>query len=121
MFTAIWLGGPALVGGLLGIGTRFSWRRVRLLMVAGLVLVLGFVLVVYLRSPIDYAHDRNGCSDCGEYLGRWWEPGLVVFLAVVGYILWNLGVVSGVMLRTGARLLASRHRQRVADSSMHSG
>jgi hypothetical protein len=121
MSTVIWLGGPALVGGLLGVGARFSWRRVVLLMAAGLVLALGFVLVVYLRSPIDYSHDPNGCSDCGEYLSRWWEPALVVFVALVGYIFWSLGVIFGLVVRTGARLLASRHRRRVASSSTHPG
>src|SRR6266851_7632128 len=95
MFTAIWLGGPALAGGLLAAGTG----RVRRLMVIGLVLALGLVLVVYLRSPIDYAHDRNGCSDCGEYLGRWWEPTVVGFFAVVGYVAWVVGLIVGAVAR----------------------
>jgi hypothetical protein len=89
-------------------------------MVAGLVLALALVFVVYLRSPLDYAHDRSGCSDCGEYLGRWWEPALVVFIAAVGYLCWIIGVTIGVMIRAGASRVASRHRRRVASSATRS-
>lgn len=121
MFTAIWLGGPALVGGLSAMLAGFRWRRVRLLIAVGLVLALGLVLVVYLRAPIDYAHDRSGCSDCVEYLGRWWEPALVVFIAVVGYVFWSLGIAVGLLLRTSAGLLANRSKQRASGGSTHLG
>lgn len=100
MFTVVWFGGPALAGMLLALVARFSWRRAYIPLVLGVVLAVVFVLVVYLRAPVDYAHDRSGCSDCGEYLGRWWEPGLVVFVVFVAYVCWSLGVFGGLVLRT---------------------
>jgi uncharacterized membrane protein len=108
MFTAIWLGGPAVAGALLAFGTRVGWKRAWILFVLGVVLALGLVIVVYLRAPIDYAHDRSGCSDCGEYLGRWWEPDLVVFVVLVGYVFWSLGVLVGLALTTSFALARSR-------------
>jgi hypothetical protein len=51
--------------------TRIARNRLNGL---GLALALGLFVLIYLRSPSTYEETR-GCSDCGEYLGRWWNPG----------------------------------------------
>src|SRR5207247_786132 len=62
---------------------------------AGLVLAGAFVLVVYVRAPA--AHAPHGCSDCGLYLGRWWEPGVVLVVAVFGLAGWLAGSATGAL------------------------
>ena len=64
---------------------------------AGLVLAAVFVFVVYLRSPT--AHAPRGCSDCGLYLGRWWEPGVILVVVVFGLAGWLGGVGVGATAR----------------------
>jgi hypothetical protein len=100
MFFLVWLGGPFLFGAL--IGSLVLRRRVRRyhLLGLGLLLALAFVAYAYLSAPVDIQHDPNGCSDCEQSLGRWWEPGWVVVLAAVGYVAWVVGLGTGVFLRT---------------------
>jgi hypothetical protein len=64
---------------------------------AGLLLAAAFVLVVYFRAPP--AQARRGCSDCGLYLGRWWEPGVVLVVAIVGVAGWVAGAGTGALAR----------------------
>ena len=56
-----------------------------------------FVFVVYLRSPT--AHAPHGCSDCGLYLGRWWEPGVIIVVVVFGLGGWLGGAAVGATAR----------------------
>ena len=58
-------------------------------------LVVALFAYAYLRAPVDVIHDRSGCSDCGEYFGRWWEPGLVMFLGAAGFLAWVVGMAAG--------------------------
>ena len=69
----------------------------RLAAVAGAGLVLAAVFVVYLRSPT--AHAPRGCSDCGLYLGRWWEPGVILVVVVFGLAGWLGGAGVGAIAR----------------------
>ncbi|HEV2590697.1 MAG TPA: hypothetical protein VGU02_02270 [Gaiellaceae bacterium] len=73
-------------------------RRWRLVIAAGLVPVAALFAWAYLGAPHQY-DPAEGCSDCGEYLGRWWEPDLVAFFAICGYTAWLAGVGAGRLLR----------------------
>ena len=77
-------------------------RRLAAVAASGAVLAAVFVLVAYLRAP--RAHAPHGCSDCGLYLGRWWEPGVVLVVAVFGLGGWIGGAAVGALAR---RLLRS--------------
>jgi hypothetical protein len=64
----------------------------------GVALVLAYVVTVYLRSP--RSAEEAQCSDCGHYLGRWWEPWLVGMFAIFGLVLWMLGAMTGRSIRS---------------------
>ena len=68
----------------------------RLAAVAGAGLALAAVFVVY-RSPT--AHAPHGCSDCGLYLGRWWEPAVILVVVVFGLVGWLGGAGVGATAR----------------------
>jgi hypothetical protein len=91
-FAVAWIGGPFVIGLAATALIRVHWpRNGPWMAVAGLVLAIGFVVLAYYQSPPSSA-PYNGCSDCGNYLGHFWEPQFTVFLAVIGYGLWLLGV-----------------------------
>jgi hypothetical protein len=92
------LGAPFLVAVLLGTALARDWVRTIVLMGVGLLVGLAFVLYFYYSAPVDYQHDLNGCSDCAEYLGRWWEPGFAFFLVGIGYLSWLVGIGVGALL-----------------------
>src|SRR5438270_11777928 len=106
MFVLVWLGGPFLLGAVLGaVFARARWRVFALIALGAL---LGVLLLVYayLSAPPNYSQS-NGCSDCEEYLGRWWEPVFVFYLAAIGYVLYLLGFGVGalaLLLVYGGRL-----------------
>jgi hypothetical protein len=62
----------------------------------GLALAVGFVVFLYFASP---ESRPQSCHDCGEYLGRWWQPDLALALVFVGFVAWCGGVWTGVRLR----------------------
>ena len=107
MVLLVAFGTPFLVGVLLGAISK-GHARFYVLPLLGLLLAFAFVLYAYLQAPADYSQS-NGCSDCEEYLGRWWEPLLVIFFAVGGYVSYLIGV--GVALLTRA-LIKSLSRTR---------
>ncbi len=72
-------------------------RRLAAIAVSGLVLAAIFILAVYLRAPT--AHAPHGCSDCGLYLGRWWEPGVIVVVDIFGLVGWVAGTGIGAAAR----------------------
>ena len=110
MVVAIWLAGPAAAM-LLTILTRVRWERAYLLFVAGVVVALAFVVVVYLQAPPDYQHSQ-GDEDGEMFLGRWWEPQFIAFLAIIGYVLWGAGVVVGLLARGAVDLVRHGARDR---------
>lgn len=76
------------------------------LLLLGLVLGLAFLVTAYVTaSPRD---QRPACHDCSVYLGRWWEPGLVVFVIGIGLTAWVLGVVVGSAIQALLRRRAAR-------------
>jgi hypothetical protein len=96
--------GIALFGGIAGsiafvlalaVGT--SWRRSTGLVLLGLSLSVAWLLFAYSQAtPED---EPPNCSDCGIYLGRWWEPGFVLFILGTNLIAWTIGVLLGSSLR----------------------
>src|SRR5438876_1782631 len=74
MVVLVWLGSPFALATVLGAAWPRSWPRWFPLLGLGVVLAFGFVLYAYFSAPPDFAHDRRGCSDRGQSLGRWWEP-----------------------------------------------
>ncbi len=105
MFALIVLAAPWLFGAVLGaLFGRSGWRLLALVVLG---VLLGFCLLLwaYLVAPPNYSQS-NGCSDCEEYLGRWWEPNFVLVLAVLGNAAYLVGV--GIGAAVGAILRAAR-------------
>lgn len=95
-FEVVWTGGPFVAGLLATALMRVRWpKNGPWMALTGLVLAVGFVVLAYYQSPPSGA-PYNGCSDCGNFLGRFWEPQFVLFLAVIGYCVWLLGVGAGI-------------------------
>jgi hypothetical protein len=69
-----------------------STRRVAL---AGFLLAVAWLVAGYLASPTEPGH----CSDCREFLGRWWEPELAVFVEGLAFAGWLAGVGLGAAIR----------------------
>jgi hypothetical protein len=106
MWVLAWLGSPFIVGALVGAAVaRGRWTTAAAAGL-GVGLAFGVVLWAYYSAPPSSA-PYNGCSDCGNYLGRWWEPNFVMFLLVVGYFFWVLGIGAG----AGVRSLVRRARE----------
>jgi hypothetical protein len=80
---------PFPVAGILAWLLASSRARVAALRGAGAVLAIGVFVVSYLGSPS--GGPSEGCSDCGLYWGRWWEPWLVAEFILFGLIAWQLG------------------------------
>jgi hypothetical protein len=90
---------------LLGIALGGTWRRTAALLLLGFGLGLALLVVAYFTAtPSD---QRQDCSDCYVYLGRWWEPGFAVFVIGLALIPWMLGVFLGSSIR------ASSHRRAI--------
>lgn len=96
LFLAIVLA-PAAVASASAFVLARTVRRLTAVAGSGLVLAAVFVLVVYLRAPT--AHAPHGCSDCGLYLGRWWEPGVIVVVVSFGLGGWVAGTTVGATAR----------------------
>jgi hypothetical protein len=101
--TLVWLGGPFLfglvLGALLGRGPRSLAGLVALGALVGFLLVL----LAYLQAPRIY----DGCSDCEQYLGRWWEPVFVGFIVAVGFVTYLVGIGVGALGRAVVGLARS--------------
>jgi hypothetical protein len=110
VYVLVWLGGPFLLGILLSAAFARGWRWLCALLALGLLIGFFFVLAVYMNAPPDFEHS-NGCSDCGMYWGRYWEPVFVIYLTVIGCLLYLLGIAVGAL---GRALLKYARRQRLA-------
>jgi hypothetical protein len=89
---------PFLLGAVLGVVFGRGRWRFGALVALGVLLGFLFVLSAYLAAPPS-SSPSDGCSDCGEYLGRWWEPGLVVSVGVFGYVAYLAGLSVGSVVR----------------------
>ena len=99
---------PLAVAAVLTAATRVSLAKSYWMLILGVVLGFAFVIAVYLASAHDYA-SSNGVD--GEmFLGRWWDPTFTVFVAIVGYIGWCIGVVVGLLVRGSFDELLARRR-----------
>jgi hypothetical protein len=86
---------------LLGVALGSTWRRAAALLLLGFGLGLALLVVAYFTAtPSD---QRQDCSDCYVYLGRWWEPGFAVFVIALALIPWVLGVFVGSGVRAFSR------------------
>lgn len=94
LVAAVFFGGAGLVLGFLA--GRFVARG-RYVMALAVLAAVGFLLWQYLAAPTDAAPE--GCSDCGEYLGRWWEPGLVLIVLFFNLLAWSVGASAGRAMR----------------------
>ena len=111
-YAVVWSGGPFVLGLVATALARIRWRKNGPWMaLARVVLAFGFVVLSYYRSPPSGA-PYDGCSDCGNSLGRWWEPEFTVFLAVIGYVLWLLGVGAGIGATAGVNPMRRALRSR---------
>jgi hypothetical protein len=110
VFALIWLGGPAVGAALLTIVTKVRWARAYIVFGIGVGLAVAFVLAAYLQAPPDYQHSQ-GDEDGRMFLGRWWEPQFVAFLAVIAYLFWALGVGAGFLIRFAFDLFGDRGRK----------
>lgn len=105
MLVVFWFAGPAVVAALFALVAWIRWRNAYVPFALGIALALAYVAAAYVTAPPDYLHS-HGQSDGELFLGRWWEPGFTVFVAVVGYASWAVGAVAG--LAAGAMLRTSR-------------
>jgi hypothetical protein len=98
MWVLALLGSPFIVGALMGAAfARGRWSTVAVAAI-GVVLGFGIVLHEYLSSPLSSA-PYNGCSDCENYLGRWWQPSWTIPIVLIAYIFWLFGIGAGVWVR----------------------
>ena len=97
METFLLAGGAAFVVALV-IGFALGTTNGRL----GLILALGVALaiVLFVAAAVSAPSERpERCSDCTEWLGGWWEPGLVIALLVINLITWTLGATIASFVR----------------------
>ena len=91
----LYIGGPFFLGFLTAALTRMRWpTNGPWLLLAGVLFAFAWIVAVYLGSPHDYAHSQ-GDNDGEMFLGRWWEPAFTVLLAIVGYVIFLVGVGVG--------------------------
>jgi hypothetical protein len=112
-FEVVWIGGPFVLGFVLTVLTRLRWpRKGPWMALVGVAPGCAFVVWAYYTSPRSGA-PCDGCSDCENYLGRWWEPQFVMLLAVTGYILWLLGIGADITAAAGINSMRRDHRKPV--------
>jgi hypothetical protein len=83
-----------ILGLALGLLVQGPGRAAALLLAAA----VAFILWPYLSAPTD--DPPTGRSDCGEFLGRWWEPGVVGFILILNLLACGVGAFLGRALRT---------------------
>jgi hypothetical protein len=102
-----YFGGAALlVSGVLVALVGRTALRLALVAVLGLALAGLFFLWAFLEAPTDTSPE--GCSDCSEWLGRWWEPGFVLWIITVNLFAWSIGMMAGALAHPWARRQGGR-------------
>jgi hypothetical protein len=92
-------------------------RRRRRVALAGLLLVLAWLVLGYLASPTEPGH----CSDCRELLGRWWEPELAILVDGLAFAAWLAGVGLGAAIRRSEAVEVPRVRRPGPDEDVERG
>ena len=102
----VYLGGLAWVVGI-AVALALATTRPRTGGLAALAVVLAVAVVLYafFSAPTD---PTKACSDCGKYLGRWWEPRLVAAILGANVVAWVVGVLMGAVARRAAGERRSR-------------
>jgi hypothetical protein len=98
MWVLAWLGPPLTIGALTGAAFARGWWSTVAVAAIGVGLGFGVVLWAYYSSPPSGA-PYGGCSDCENFVGRWWEPTFVLSVVAIGYGFWLLGMGAGVASR----------------------
>jgi hypothetical protein len=86
----------------IGFGGFFlSLRRapLRVLVGGGIAVPLAVFVAAFLSAD----EERGQCSDCGLYLGRYWEPWVVAFVAVLYALVYWSAVLVGKGIRSRPR------------------
>jgi hypothetical protein len=96
-------GAPLLLGAVLGGFFARGFTRTYAVLGVGLIIGVAVVLAAYLSSPPDFEHAKG--TEGEQFLGRYWDPALVVILVGVGYVLYLVGVGLGAFTRALADLL----------------
>ena len=60
-------------------------------------------LAVFVAAFLSADDERGQCSDCGLYLGRYWEPWVVVFVAILYSLVYWSAVLVGKGIRNRTR------------------
>ena len=85
-------GGAALLAGVLaGLAYPRSRRRAWILVGLGVLVAAAFFVWQWSQA----SRDGLACHDCTRFLGRYWEPHLVIFFALLNLAAWSLGVAIG--------------------------
>jgi len=96
MLPFIWAA-AGLIAFVLALGLGGTWRRAGALVLLGLGLGVAWLVVGYFSAtPSGQPRD---CSDCSDYLGRWWEPGFAVFVIGLTSFAWVFGALVGASIR----------------------
>ena len=103
---------PGVLGFVLGGAAAFllatGSRRIAFLLAVGIVLAVALFGLAWLVSPASAEEAGNSCSDCSQWLGRFWEGGLVLFLLGFELVGWWVGVLAGAALRRRVRAARTR-------------
>jgi hypothetical protein len=116
----VYFGGLALVLGVVAAAILARSRRsIVALVLVGAAIAFGFFAYAWLEAPRNSEDADYSCSDCGQWLGRYWEGWIVLFFAVVNWIGWTLGVLAAAAMRRATRVHRELEEQRGAGSRRH--
>jgi hypothetical protein len=98
----LYFGGLAFVVALgIGLFVATTGKRALLLVAVGALLAASVFAYAWLRAPHSAQDADSSCSDCAQWLGRWWEGWLVLFFGTLNWIGWTIGVVIARGLHAG--------------------
>jgi predicted permease len=116
----VYFGGLAFVLGAVSATVFARGRRETWLLVAvGAAVALAYFGYEWAQAPANSEEADYSCSDCGQWLGRYWEGWLVLFIAITNWLGWTAGVAVGAGLRRAQRARRELRQQRGATSSRH--
>ena len=112
----LYFGGLGFLAGLgIGLFAATTGRRALLLLAVGALLVASVFALAWLRAPHSAEDADYSCSDCAQWLGRWWEGWLVLFFGALNWSGWTIGVVLARGLHAGNAARRELREQRGAN------